>query len=702
MSPILPDRVAGLLRHPAVLIAGTFVIGLLVGRGFLAPGGDHAHGPSGSAPAESVAEEAVVWTCSMHPQIQLPESGQCPICFMDLIPIEGGGGDDDGEAPRLEMSTAARALAEIRTTPVERDRPFVEVRLVGRLVTDETRISAITAWTAGRLDRLYVDYTGIRVREGDHLAEIYSPELLTAGEELVQALRTRDEMNGGSSAMLRRSADATVEATREKLRLLGVTPDQIAEIESGKSPSDHLTIYAPTGGVIVEKNALPGDYVKTGSVIYRIADLSKLWVFLDAHESDLAWIRYGQDVEFGVEALPGEAFHGRVAFIPPTMDPISRTVKVRVHVDNPDGRLKPEMFVRATILAETSGSGVVVAEDLAGKWICPMHPEIVKDGAAGCDVCGMDLVPAEELGYVIDENDGELPLLIPRSAVLFTGKRAIVYVAVPDADRPTFEGREIVLGPRAGDRYLVASGLAEGERVVVNGAFKIDSALQIQAKPSMMSPDGGVPGGGAHDHGAMDHGAMSGSAPAAPASHAPPAEFVASLGPVYTTYFALSEALASDDESTARSEFEQLAKKVGAIDASGLSSRGRRDWLDLSGQVADGAQRAGAGSGIGPVRTAFEAASEAMVAVERAFGHAGEGAHFVTFCPMAFDFDGAHWLQDRDAIRNPYFGARMLKCGEVRETIESAAAAPEGAGHEGHADPADHGDHADHGAVGGN
>ena len=660
MNRNLPERLGAVMRRPAVFAPLALVVGVLLGRGLFAPAGEPAHGPSASMSADAAAEVVEVWTCSMHPQIRLPEPGQCPICFMDLIPVAGGSGagDDDGEAPRLEMSSAARGLAEIRTAVVERDHPFVEVRLVGRIATDETRVSAITAWTGGRLDRLYVDYTGIRVRAGDHLAEIYSPELLTAGEELVQALRTREEFGGSSSAMLRGSADATVDAIREKLRLLGVRPDQIAEIESRKSPSDHVTIYAPSGGVVIEKSALPGDYVRTGSVIYRIADLSKLWVLLDAHESDLAWIRYGQDVEFGVEALPGRAFHGRVAFIPPTVDPVSRTVKVRVHVDNADGLLKPEMFVRATILAETSGSGVVVAEDLAGRWICPMHPEIVKNGAGDCDVCGMDLVPAAELGYVTAEDDGELPILVPRSAVLFTGKRAIVYVEVPDAERPTYEGREIVLGPRAGDRYLVASGLAAGERVVVNGSFKIDSALQIQAKPSMMSPGGGEA----------------------------PSGFVTLLDAVYSSYFELWTALASDDEAAARDAFARLGKSAAAIDASALASRDRRAWTELAGAIADAVRTAAAGPDMDAKRTAFGAVSNSVISVERTFGHPGDGAHYVAYCPMAFDSAGAHWLQSQDAIRNPFFGAKMPRCGEVRETIEATVAADirAGSGHAGH------------------
>jgi len=231
-------------------------------------------------------------------------------------------------------------------------------------------------------------------------------------------------------------------------------------------------------------------YVQTGTKIYTIADLSRLWVKLDAYESDMMWVRYGQEVEFKTEAYPGETFNGTISFIDPVLNAKTRTVKLRVNIENPDGRLKPEMFVRAVVRAKVAQAGQVMDKAMAGKWICPMHPDIVKTKASTCDICGMDLVTTESLGYVKVDALGEPPLVIPASAPLITGKRAVVYVQLPDTEKPTYEGREVVLGPRAGDYYIIESGLAEGEIVVTNGNFKIDSALQIQAKPSMMSEEG--------------------------------------------------------------------------------------------------------------------------------------------------------------------------------------------------------------------
>jgi YHS domain-containing protein len=207
---------------------------------------------------------------------------------------------------------------------------------------------------------------------------------------------------------------------------------------------------------------------------------------LEAYEDDLVWVRYGQTVVFEVEAYPGTMFTGQVAFISPVLNEDTRTVDVRVIADNADGRLKPGLLVSAHVQATVAGEGRVIEPELIGKWICPMHPEVIKDGPGTCDICGMDLVPVKSLGYMDAEKGATPPLIIPASAPLITGKRAVVYVAETGREG-VFAGREITLGPRAGDHYIVRDGLREGEEVVVKGAFKIDSDLQIQAKRSMMS-----------------------------------------------------------------------------------------------------------------------------------------------------------------------------------------------------------------------
>jgi Cu(I)/Ag(I) efflux system membrane fusion protein len=438
----------------------------------------------------------------MHPHIKRDGPGQCPICGMDLIPVRQEPSDMDDQEPRqITLSTAQRARMRIATVPVERRYPTAEIRLVGKVTYDETRLAYITAWVPGRIDDLLVDYTGVTVRKGDHMVELYSPELLSAQEELLQAIRGMTELSRSNVESLRRSAAGTVDAARDKLRLWGLSSEQIADIERSGKTSEQVTIFSPASGVVIHRNAQEGMYVDTGTRIFTVADLDAVWVQLDAYESDLQWLRYGQTVNFTTEAYPGERFRGVVSFIDPVLNPQTRTVNVRVNVDNKDGRLKPEMFVRAEVFAQFASHGRIFDESLIGKWVSPMHPEIIKDEPGQCDICGMDLVPAESLGYAsAGKSHGGAPLVIPATAALLTGTRAVVYVEQPEADRPTYVGREVVLGPRAGDSYVVESGLSEGDLVVVSGNFKIDSALQIQAKPSMMNPEGGGSGGG-HDHG---------------------------------------------------------------------------------------------------------------------------------------------------------------------------------------------------------
>ncbi len=648
-------------------------LGILIGR-FLWGGGESPSAVDGvdAKSAAAAAEGPTLWTCSMHPQIRQPNPGKCPICAMDLIPVTRS----SGGMRTLTISPEATALMNVETSPVERRYVEHVIPMVGKVDYDETKLGYITAWVAGRLDRLYVDFTGIEVKKGDHMVYIYSEELYAVQEELIQALKYAKQRPGGTTRFGVGDIDL-VESAREKLRLVGLTEDQIKKIEASNTPSDHLTIYSPVAGVVIDKLKQEGERVKLGDRIYTIADLTQVWVHLDAYESDLPWIRYGQDVTITTEAYPGEEFHGRIAFIQPVLNDRTRTVKVRVNVPNPAGKLKPEMFVHAVVRPKVAAGGRVMDPNLAGKWISPMHPEIVKDGPGKCDVCGMPLVRAESLGYVTPEADAQKPpLVVPYSAALVTGTRAIVYVQVPNmpsaaeptfqtlsvviqtgdmknirealatyakmldrpydqpgtdyarnlwnnyADtlsqhaltgqrvtsakqaeqvfakieatmneareqfsppaRPTFEGREIVLGPRAGDYYLVAHGLKEGEMVVTQGNFKIDAEIQIQAKPSMMTPEGGGGGGGGHDHGG-DGGTAQKPAGDEHAGHqmALSADFYAQLRDLEAAFENVAQAVEQGDVDKITASFTQFRLPLGAVDVSLLTGHSRMLWKEF-------------------------------------------------------------------------------------------------------------------------
>lgn len=385
-------------------------------RGYFSPSPEP---PPPQPDAQSLTPKASIYTCSMHPQFQLPKPGKCPICFMDLIPLEAGDGEEGGER-EIRVSPYAAKLMEIETTEAIRAFKPVELRLFGTVDYDETRLTTIAARFPGRIERLFIDFTGVAVKAGEALAELYSPELLTAQSELLQADKQ------------------TLDAAREKLRLWGVTTEQISAIEQRGSVAERMTIHSPADGIVIHRNAQEGAYVQTGAPLYTIADLSTVWLQLDAYESDLRHIRIGDPVTFTLETFPGKTFKGSVEFISPTINPATRTANIRVAAANPEQAIKPGMFARAVLKPQT----------------------------------------AEE---------GDPPLVIPVTAALKTGKRAVVYIEVPNRDKPTYEGREVMLGERRGDFYVVASGLEAGERVVTRGAFKLDAELQIHAKPSMMS-----------------------------------------------------------------------------------------------------------------------------------------------------------------------------------------------------------------------
>jgi len=531
--------------------------------------------------------------------------------------------------------------------------PEAEIRMVGKIDYDETKLAYITAWVPGRLERMFVEYTGVPVRKGDHMVELYSPDLLTAQDELLAAIRAAKKLTGSDMEIVRQTTLATVKAARERMRLWGLTPAQIADVEKAGKASDRMTIYAPLGGIVISKDAQQGMYVKTGSRIYTIADLTGVWVNLRAYESDLMWLRYGQKVEFETVAYPGRKFAGTISFIDPILDARTRTVKVRLNASNAEGRLKPGMFVKATVRTKVAASGRVMDEGLADKWICPMHPSVIKDSAGKCDICEMDIVTAKSLGYVDDAaGKGERPLVIPASAPLLTGKRAVVYVRVKDAKEPTFEWRTVELGLRAGRYYIVRSGLAEGEQVVVRGNFAIDSERQLSARPSM-----------------MDEMKRKAPEPTAGAFGKLPEEFITQLTGVFEGYFAVQKALADDDFKKALAAVKQTAQALEKVDMKPLAGKAHIAWMNASSELTGTLKRAAGAGDIKALRANFEPLSRQVTSIARRFGPLGRTL-FVHRCPMAFDNRGADWLQADDKTLNPYFGAAMLRCGGVIETIK--------------------------------
>lgn len=590
---------------------------------------------------EEAAMAETIWTCTMHLDIKRKEPGPCPKCGMDLIPMVNTVSDSE-ETWQLTMSEQDRNLAKIVTAPVERKFVDAEVRMVGKIDYDETRVKTISAWVPGRIDRLFVDYTGISVNKGDHMVNLFSPELLSAQEELIEAASRVKKSANETSEFLRNSDRRALESAREKLRLWGLNDQQIKDIEQSNKPDDHILIESPQSGIVIEKGVNEGQYVQTGTPIYKIADLSRLWVRLDAYESDLPWLHFGQKVQLETDAYPGEIFEGQIAFIDPILDDATRTINIRVNVENHGGRLKPGMFTRALVHSQVANEGRVMDPLLADKWISPMHPEIIRDEPGDCPICGMALVKASDLGYAASTDEQAKPMVVPATSVLQTGKRAVVYVEVPDQSKPTYQGREVILGPRAGNFFLVRSGLHEGEQVVINGAFNIDSSLQIKAQPSMLSMGG--------DNRLNDPALI---------------PFVESLTPIYDQYFKVQEALAADDLVNAKQAITTLSEQLDSVDMVQMPADDHSIWMLYSKSLKTNADSIVSMTSLDEIRPSFNLISQTVLDMEKKFGHLGDN-HFVeTFCPMAFG-TGASWLQLGNEIRNPYYGNEMLDCGEIK------------------------------------
>ena len=483
------------LRLFMAIFAGWLLHGMLSGG----PTQEAAADPeAGSGAAEAVADPAF-WTCSMDPQIRNDGPGLCPICGMDLIAAAAG----DNLGPRqVRLSASAQALADIRTVTAVKQPIGREVRLTGRIAYDMERVAVVSNWMPGRLERLFVNATGVQVHGGDHLVELYNPELTTAEQELLDAQEALLALDEDTTPARRDIAKSRVTAAKQALLELGLSENEIMEVLFTGTTREKLTIYSPIKGIVTEQHVKEGEYVEVGTDLYTISDLSEVWVVLDAYETDLAWLRFGQVVSFEAAAYPGRRFAGRIASIDPVLDRRTNTARVRVNVANEELLLMPGMFVRASVTTTLSGSGMPLDTSLKGKWMCPMHPEVLADEHGYCPKCEMDLMQVEALGFVVDADD-EPPLVVPASAVLITGKRAVLYVRLPQREgeedkAPIFEGRVVQLGPRAGDAYVIVAGLEEGEEVVVSGAFRIDSELAAQRQGEHDEP--GCPGAGERPH----------------------------------------------------------------------------------------------------------------------------------------------------------------------------------------------------------
>ena len=572
-----------------------------------------------NAPQATSSAEGTKYTCSMHPQIQRSEPGDCPICGMDLIPLEAGSNDDPTV---LTMSEAAVAMARVQTTEVvaadgsaaaSTEAPRLTVS--GRLAADERLAATQTAHVPGRIERLLVGFEGEVIRSGLKIAEVYSPELVAAQRELLEAERLAADTDSPLAA----TAGSLREAALTKLRNLRVDQATIDRVLTSGEPVSTFPIYAEAGGTVTDKRVEVGDYVTRGEVLYTLTKLDELWALFDVYEEQLASIRAGDRVSFTTPATPGQTFSARVSFIDPSIDPATRTGTVRAEVRNRSGRLKPDMLIRGELELRPTRSGAATS------------------GGA---------------------------VRVPATAVLWTGDRSVVYVELPDAPVPSYAFREVSLGARVGDAYLVNEGLAAGERVVTRGAFSIDAAAQLNNQFSMMNRDVVIQG---REVAAVTQAVLPDY------SQETPVAFQESLGVLAKAYLPIKDALVASDLASAKTGHTGFGESLKEVDMRLVSGDAHDYWMGQLQALQTHGEQLALATDLEQARMQFAFSSQALVNAITVFGlPLGANEHlYVEHCPMALNNEGANWLSDEPLIRNPYFGDAMLTCGSVVDTIST-------------------------------
>jgi Cu(I)/Ag(I) efflux system membrane fusion protein len=481
-----------MLIQPTLILASgvtlIFLLGLAQRLGWISES-------DGTQVQATAATATTRYICPMMCTPPQTEPGRCPVCAMELVPAASDSGDSDEIS--VNIQAAARRLAGIQTAAA-RSMPLTRsIRAVGEIAYDEGSLATIAAYFDGRIERLLADYTGVMVQAGEHMALIYSPALYSAQVELVEAKRSLDASANTTLARVRETQLSLFEGARQKLVELGMTREQVEQLEKSRQPESRMHIGAPIGGTVIEKLAVEGQYVKTGQPIYRIANLSSVWLLLHLFPEDAAHVRYGQQVETEVQSLPGRKLTGRVAFIDPMVDPKTRTVGVRVVLPNEHGVLKPGDYATANIAVDilpskAAGEQLVYDPEMAGKWISPRHPQVIEDQPGTCRLCGIELVPTSEFGFADKPVSARDVVVVPRSAVLMAGENSVVYV---ETEPGRFELRSVVLGDVTTERAVILEGVAAGEQVAISGNFLIDSQMQLAGNPSLIDPTKAKPSG---------------------------------------------------------------------------------------------------------------------------------------------------------------------------------------------------------------
>ena len=586
-----------------IFYIGILTVGLFLGSNFFGKNSnteiEHTH--------TSAVETNKMWTCSMHPQIMRPEAGDCPICGMDLIPMESNleGLLED----QFKLSDNAMALANIQTSIVGKSISDINTGIVlsGKIVENENETATIPAHFDGRIEKLYLKSLGERVVKGQAIADVYSPTLIAAQQELITAFRIKE------------SQPQLYKAVKNKLKNWMIDDVQLKEIETTGQVKKRVTIYSHITGVVRAISINEGSHIMHGKPIFKVSNLKTVWANFDVYENQISQISKGQDIVVTTNTYPNKEFTDQVDFIDPILDTKTRTVKLRVVLNNKEGLFKPGMFVKGRI------NRVVL-------------------------------------------NKKEL-VIIPSSAVLWTGKRSVIYIK-NDPIQPVFEMREITLGNKTGANYVVLDGLNNGDEIVTNGTFTVDAAAQLQGKKSMMNKDVSKVMIGHKEYHTKEENASTTNK-----SHIKKNKilktsiaFKNKLQTVFNNYIQLKDAFVDEDSNSAMLESKNLLANLTKVDMKLVTDKvSHSNWMSMEKEIRTAATSILNTSNITDQRNYFKRLSAALMDAIQVFGV--NETVFVEFCPMADSNKGAYWLSKEEKVINPYFGKRMLTCGEVKQVI---------------------------------
>jgi multidrug efflux pump subunit AcrA (membrane-fusion protein) len=550
--------------------------------------------------AIAVVAAEQLYTCGMHPQVIKTEPGNCPICGMALTPVRANAGG--AGSPVLHVDTATVQRMNLKTGVVTRGPVTREIRAVGAVDYNERGLRDVTTKYDGWIERLHVDATWTTVKTGDPLFDIYSPDLYNAQLNYLVALRTED----GNEGPLGRAALA-------RLRLFDIPDSFIQEITRTGEASRTFTYRAPVDGVVIEKMAIAGQMMRAGERIYRIADLTHVWVHAQIYEGDLAFVSEGQAATIRTTFGRAAVHDARIALLLPRVEELTRSATARLVLENPDGALRPGMFVDVRIPATLAESA----------------------------------------------------LLVPDNAVLRSGERNTVFIANPDG---TFAAREVKIGARSKDGfYEVLDGLTEGDRIVTSGQFMLDSESQLREAIQKMVQAAESP---------SESSAVLQPAPERTEggmNHRPTEEAMTSLTDLAFASADAAAVLANDDLAGYRRQLPALRAAVASFLATDANASG-----GLLAKFADGPAEP---ADLESAQSAFAPFSTAVADLARANHiHHRERLHLFQ-CPMAPEVGNGRWLQRNAELRNPFFGARMLTCGEELDAVVEPAPAPAPTGH---------------------